>query len=517
MSNRGAAPFKPVVLVICDGWGVRDEVRGNAIALARTPNFRRMLAEFPSTTLLASGEDVGLPAGQMGNSEVGHLNLGAGRMVPQDILRIDLAIRDGSFFRNSAAVGAFEAAKSRGAAVHLMGLVSDGGVHSHENHLFALLEIARRHGPPDVFLHVFLDGRDTPPRSAPLYVKRLEDAISRVGTGRIATVSGRYFAMDRDQRWDRTEKAYSAMVPGIGMTAASPAEALANAALRGETDEFVTPTVVLDGDDPVGTIADGDAVFFFNFRADRARQLTEALTKEEFSNFSRPRRPDIAFVGMTEYKKEFALPAAFPPQKLRNILAQVWESAAIRNLRLAETEKYAHVTYFFNGGVEKEFGGESRLLIPSPRVATYDLAPRMSAPEITDTAVESIASGSYDAIVMNYANADMVGHTGRLEPTIEAVECLDACLGRILDAVLYGGGALLMTGDHGNAEQMIDPETGAAQTAHTTNPVPLIVATNADRRPLAPGGALKDVAPTLLGLMGIPVPKEMTGRDLRKG
>ena len=517
MPDRGASPPRPVVLVICDGWGVREEAPGNAIALAKTPNYRRMLAEYPWTTLRASGEDVGLPAGQMGNSEVGHLNLGAGRMVPQDILRIDLAIRDGSFFQNPAFLAACEGAKSRGGALHLMGLVSDGGVHSHESHLFALLELAARHGPPDVFVHVFLDGRDTPPQSAPVYVKRLEDAISSVGTGRIATISGRYFAMDRDNRWDRTQKAYDAIVSGIGMRAESPAEALANAALRGETDEFVAPTVVLDGDDPVGTLSPGDAAIFFNFRADRTRQLTEAITAKDFARFARGDRPGVDFVCMTEYKKEFALPAAFPPQRLVNILARVWESAAVRNLRLAETEKYAHVTYFFNGGVEKEFDGESRLLVPSPKVATYDLAPRMAAPEITEKAIEAVASGRFDAIVMNYANADMVGHTGKFEPTVEAVECLDECLGRLLGAVLDREGALLMTGDHGNAEQMIDPETGGPHTAHTTNPVPLIVATASDRRALADGGALKDVAPTILGLMGIPVPKEMTGRDLRAG
>ena len=516
MPERHGKPFRPVVLVICDGWGVRDEVEGNAIALARAPNFRRMLSEYPSTTLLASGEDVGLPAGQMGNSEVGHLNLGAGRMVPQEILRIDLAIRDGSFFRNSALRRASDAASSRQTALHLMGLVSDGGVHSHENHLFALLDLAARQGPSEVFVHAFLDGRDTPPQSAPTYVKRLEDAISRIGAGRIATISGRYFAMDRDHRWDRTGKAYDAIVHGKGHTAASAPDALASAALRGETDEFVSPTVVVEGGEPVGRVRDGDAVIFFNFRADRARQLTEAMTQVGFSGFPRGARPDAAFVCMTEYKKEFSLPVAFPPQRLVNIVAQAWEAAGIRNLRVAETEKYAHVTYFFNGGVEKEYGGESRLLVPSPKVATYDLLPEMAAPEITEKTLEAVASGRFDAIVLNYANADMVGHTGRLGPTIEAIECLDRCLGRLLEAVLGRAGALLMTGDHGNAEQMIDPESGGPQTAHTMNPVPLIIATKDDRKPLAGGGALKDVAPTILGLMGIKIPAEMTGRDLRR-
>ena len=505
------------MLVICDGWGVRDDAEGNAIEAARPANFRRMLAEFPSTALFASGEDVGLPAGQMGNSEVGHLNLGAGRMVPQDILRIDLAIRDGSFFRNPALEKACEAARSRQTALHLMGLVSDGGVHSHENHLFALLELAARSGPAAVFVHAFLDGRDTPPRSAPIYIKRLEDAISRIGRGRIGTVAGRYYAMDRDKRWDRTAKAYAALTRGVGIEAGSPAEALASASLRGETDEFVLPTVVCEEGAPIARVRDGDSVVFFNFRADRARQLTEAFTRTDFGAFPRGDPPEVSYVCMTEYKKEYGLPVAFPPQRLVNILAQVWEEAGVRNLRLAETEKYAHVTYFFNGGVEKEYGGESRLLVPSPKVATYDLQPEMSAPQITEKALEAIASDRYDAIVLNFANADMVGHTGKLQPTIEAIQCLDRCLGDLLHPVLGRGGAFLMTGDHGNAEQMIDPETGEPQTAHTTNPVPLIVATGGDRRPLAPGGALKDVAPTILGLMGIPVPREMTGRDLRQG
>ena len=514
--HRGTG-FRPVVLAICDGWGVRAESEGNAIALAKTPHYDRLLAEFPSTTLLASGEAVGLPAGQMGNSEVGHLNLGAGRMVPQDILRIDLAIRDGSFFENPALRQAYDAARARGGALHLMGLVSDGGVHSHENHLFALLELAARHGPSNVFVHAFLDGRDTPPQSAPIYVKRLDDVISRLGAGKIATISGRYYSMDRDKRWDRTQQAYDAVVRGMGKTAASAAEALADAAQRGETDEFVRPTVILDGGTPVGRVREGDAVVFFNFRADRTRQLTEAMTQTGFSGFPTPDRPDVGFVCMTEYKSEFALPVASPPQRLRRILAGVWEEAGVRNLRLAETEKYAHVTYFFNGGVEREFGGESRLLVPSPKVATYDLEPDMAAAGITDKAIEAVTSGAFDAIVMNYANADMVGHTGKLAPTIEAIECLDRCFGRLLDAIPGRGGALVMTGDHGNAEQMIDPQSGGPLTAHTTNPVPLIVATKNDRRPLAEGGALKDVAPTILGLMGIPLPGEMTGRDLRTG
>ena len=508
--------MEKIVLVICDGWGLREESSGNAIALAKTPNFTRMRREFPSTALSASGEDVGLPAGQMGNSEVGHLNLGAGRMVPQDILRIDLAIRDGSFQTNPRLLAACEHARRRGAALHLLGLLSDGGVHSHQAHLEALLRLARSEGVRRVFVHAFLDGRDTPPRSAGAYLDRLESAIAHEGAGAVATVSGRYYAMDRDRRWDRVKLAYDAMVHASGRAARSASEALALAYGKGEDDEFVVPTVITGEGGPVARISDGDAAIFFNFRADRARQMTEALTAEEFTAFDRGPRPRLHFVCMTEYKKEYALPAAFPPMTLENILAQVWEKAGVRNLRLAETEKYAHVTYFFNGGVEKAFGGESRLLVPSLKVATYDLAPRMAAPEITERALSAISSGDHDAIVMNYANADMVGHTGKLEPTIEAVEFLDMCLGMLAEAAKEHGWTLLLTGDHGNAEQMIDPATGAPHTAHTTNPVPLIVAGDPKARALRDGGALRDVAPTILGLMGIPVPPEMTGRDLRK-
>ncbi len=505
-----------VVLVICDGWGLREETSGNAIALAKTPNYTRLRTEFPATALSASGEDVGLPAGQMGNSEVGHLNLGAGRMVPQDILRIDLAIRDGSFFRNPSFLAACATAKKPGASLHLLGLVSDGGVHSHQAHLEALVELARRESVPRVFVHAFLDGRDTPPRSAGPYLERLEKTLAEKRTGAIATVSGRYYAMDRDRRWDREKIAYDAMVHGRGRAAGSAAGALALAYAGGETDEFVVPTVIAGEAGPAGRIGDGDAVIFFNFRADRARQMTEALTAKDFDAFDRGAAPRPDFVCMTEYKKEFGLPVAFPPMVLANILAAVWEKAGVRNLRLAETEKYAHVTYFFNGGVEKAYGGEERLLVPSLKVATYDLAPRMAAPEITEKALAAIASGRHDAIVMNYANADMVGHTGKLEPTIEAIEFLDMCLGMVADAVLERCGVFLMTGDHGNAEQMIDPATGAPHTAHTTNPVPLIVAGGRERRALRSGGSLRDVAPTILGLMGIPAPPEMTGRDLRE-
>jgi 2,3-bisphosphoglycerate-independent phosphoglycerate mutase len=452
----------------------------------------------------------------MGNSEVGHLNLGAGRMVPQDILRIDLAIRDGSFFRNPALVALCAGVRARGGALHLLGLLSDGGVHSHERHLDALLELARRERLSRVFVHAFLDGRDTPPESAPLYVARLEKEIAGIGAGAIASISGRYYAMDRDRRWDRVRLAYDALVHGRGRSAKDARDALRMAAEAGETDEFVRPTVIERAGAPIGPIRGEDGVVFFNYRADRAREMTEALTSRTFDAFARGDAPLPDCVGMTEYKKEFALPAAFPPETLTGILAAAWEHAGRTNLRLAETEKYAHVTYFFNGGVEKAYAGESRLLVPSARVATYDLKPEMAAPEITEKALEAVAAGGHDAIVMNYANADMVGHTGRLAETIVAIECLDVCLGRLAGAVLARGGALLMTGDHGNAEQMIDPITGEPHTAHTTNPVPLIVAAaGASGLSLAAGGSLRDVAPTLLGIQGLEPPREMTGRDLR--
>jgi 2,3-bisphosphoglycerate-independent phosphoglycerate mutase len=511
------APPRPCVLVICDGWGIGAGGEGDAIARARTPNYDRMRANFPATRLFASGEAVGLPEGQMGNSEVGHLNLGAGRMVPQDILRIDLAIRDGSFFENPALGQACASAKRSGGSLHLLGLVSDGGVHSHERHLFTLLELARRNEVDRVFVHAFLDGRDTPPRSALRFLEALDRAFAETGRGAVATVSGRYYAMDRDRRWDRVKKAYDAMVHGRGRSARAPSAAVEAAYARGESDEFVEPTVIERGGNPIGRIEDGDSVVFFNVRADRARQMTQALTAREFDGFDRGQpRPSVHFVGMTEYKKEFALPAAFPPLELRNILAEVWGRAGRTNLRVAETEKYAHVTYFFNGGVEQEFPGESRILVPSPKVSTYDLAPEMSAGPITEEACAAVESGRYDAIVLNYANADMVGHTGKIGPTISAVEYLDGCIGRLLERILEQGGVLLMTGDHGNAEQMIDSETGEPQTAHTTNPVPLIVAGAAEARSLADGGSLRDVAPTLLGIMRIAVPREMTGRDLRR-
>ena len=515
MNDSRRSLARPVVLAICDGWGVSPGREGNAIALARTPRYDRMLREFPNTTLSASGEDVGLPDGQMGNSEVGHLNMGAGRMVPQDILRIDLAIRDGSFFRNAALRDLCDRVREREGALHLLGLLSDGGVHSHERHLHALLELARREGLSRVFVHAFLDGRDTPPESARLFLSRLDGEMQSRRAGRVGTISGRYYAMDRDRRWDRVKLAYDAMVHARGRKATTVEDALRLAAAAGETDEFVLPTVIESAGAPIPIIGPRDGVVFFNYRADRAREMTEALTAPDFEGFDRGTAPRPAFVGMTEYKEEFGLPAAFPPQSLDGILADAWEGSGAANLRLAETEKYAHVTYFFNGGRERSFRGESRVLVPSAKVATYDRLPEMAAPEITEEALRAISAGSFDAIVMNYANADMVGHTGRLPETIRAVECLDACLGRVCDAVLSTGGVFVMTADHGNAEQMIDPVTGEPHTAHTSNPVPFIIAGAASRGALIPGGALRDVAPTILGMMGIPAPPGMTGTDRR--
>jgi len=500
-----------VLLLICDGWGHAPASPGNAITLARTPIFDRWLKEYPSALLEASGEAVGLPAGVMGNSEVGHLTLGAGRMVPQDLLRIDLALRDGSFFENAALEEACRQARRKGATLHLMGLLSDGGVHSHERHLAGLVAMAGKQRVPRLRVHVFTDGRDTPPKSARPFIQRLEKELAPVG-GRIATVSGRYYAMDRDKRWDRVARAYAALVFSSGLQAESADAAIEAAYARGESDEFIQPTVILDNGEPSGPIRDGDVVVFFNFRADRARQITRALTEPDFAEFPRPKPPKTHFFCFTEYKKEFGLPCAFPPQELTGILADVWARHGVANLRLAETEKYAHVTYFFNGGVEKAYPGEERVLVPSWKGATYDLHPEMSAAQITEAAVTALRGGKFGAHVVNFANADMVGHTGKLPETIAAIETLDRCFGILEAACREQGVILLMTADHGNAEQMIDPATGEPQTAHTTNPVPLIVCASGGA--LRGGGTLADVAPTLLGIQGLDLPPEMKGRDL---
>lgn len=508
---------KPIVLTVLDGWGYRAETRGNAIALARKPAYDELLKKFPNTLVQTSGPAVGLPEGQMGNSEVGHLNIGAGRVVHMDITRIDLMILNGDFFSQPLLLEAMQRGRER--QLHLLGLVSDGGVHSQLEHLFALLRMARQNHVERVSVHCFTDGRDTPPTSGIDYVRRLEQKMREYGVSRIATVIGRYFAMDRDNRWERIEKAYRVMTHGdAAHRATEPTDALRQSYERGATDEFVEPVVITesDGATPRGLIRDDDAVIFFNFRADRARQTTRALAEPGFDKIADPRRPkNLCYVAMTQYEKTWPwLRYVLAPEKVEHILAQVFADLNLRNLRCAETEKYAHVTYFFNGGVEKPFGGEDRILVPSPKVATYDLKPEMSAAGITDTVVKAIEKGEFDVIVMNYANADMVGHTGRLEAAIKAVEAVDAGLGRIYQALKPRGGAWIITADHGNAETMIDPVTGGPHTYHTTNPVPFILVDEADGA-LRPGGSLRDVAPTLIGLLGGEQPAEMTGRDLR--
>jgi 2,3-bisphosphoglycerate-independent phosphoglycerate mutase len=512
---------KPIVLTVLDGWGCRAETRGNAIALARKPNYDRLLAEFPNTQVLTSGPTVGLPEGQMGNSEVGHLNIGAGRIVHMDITRIDLAIESGALFQEALLLSAME--RGRQHQLHLLGLLSNGGVHSHLDHLFALLRMARENKVERVFVHCFMDGRDTPPHSGLEFIQQLQQKMRELGVGRIASISGRYYAMDRDNRWERIERAYRAVVHGhADVRFADPVAALRKSYEQGVTDEFVAPLVITSGPGPtdpgVGPIHDDDAVICFNFRADRARQMTRAIAEPGFDKFSDPSRPqNLFFVAMTQYDKSFSwLQYLFGPEKLEHILAQVFAEAGLRNLRVAETEKYAHVTYFFNGGVEKPFPGEERVLVPSPKVATYDLMPEMSAADITDAVVHAVEKGDFDAIIMNFANADMVGHSGKLQAAIRAVETVDICLGRIFQTLRPRGGAWIITADHGNAETMIDPVTGGPHTYHTTNPVPFISLSEDGFARLRSGGALRDIAPTLLGVLGLPKPAEMTGRDLRE-
>src|SRR6266481_5216814 len=511
---------KPIVLTVLDGWGYRAETKGNAIALARKPAYDGLIQRFPNTLIHTSGPFVGLPEGQMGNSEVGHMNMGAGRIVHMDITRIDLLIAN----KQLPSVLLFQQAMERGRArqLHFAGLLSDGGVHSHIQHLFALLEMAKQQKVEKVLVHCFMDGRDTPPNSGRDYVRQLQQKMRELGIGEIATLVGRYYAMDRDNRWERIELAYRAMVHGEAeVRTDDPVAALQRSYEQGVTDEFVKPIVVTKGSGasstPVGLIRDDDAVIFYNFRADRARQLTYALAAPDFAKFSDAKRPkNLFFVAMTQYEKTWSwLKYVIAPEKLEHILAQVFAELQYRNLRCAETEKYAHVTYFFNGGVEKPFGGEERILVPSPKVATYDLKPEMSAAGITDTVVKVIEMGEFDAIIMNYANADMVGHSGKLDAAIKAVEAVDAGLARIYQALKPRGGAWIITADHGNAETMIHPITGGPHTYHTTNPVPFICVTENDALQLAPGGALRDIAPTMLGILGEPAPPDMTGRDLR--
>jgi 2,3-bisphosphoglycerate-independent phosphoglycerate mutase len=506
----------PLVLVVLDGWGLRPEREYNAIALAHTPVYDALVARYPHGQLVASGEAVGLPSGQMGNSEVGHMNLGAGRVVYQDLTRIDRSIRDGDFFTNPALVAAMDRCGGGRQALHLIGLVSDGGVHSHTRHLYALVQMASERKLPRVYIHVITDGRDTSPTGGRAYVGELEDVLRRAGTGRIASVSGRYYAMDRDKRWDRTRLAYDAIVRGLGVERArSSAEVIERSYAAGITDEFIKPSVIVDADDrAIGPMAAGDSVVFFNFRADRMRQLTRAIAFEDFDGFDRVEHPNVHCTTMTEYDQTHGLPIAFTTDQLTGSLAEVLQAQSVTNLRLAETEKYAHVTYFFNCGEERPYRGEERLLVPSPKVATYDLKPEMSAHGITDALVADIERRHHLAVICNYANADMVGHTGRLDAAIAAVETLDACLGRIAMAIQQTNGVLIVTADHGNAEQMWDSELNAPHTAHTSNPVPVILVDDQARGRRLRDGSLRDVAPTMLRLLGFEVAREMTGRSL---
>jgi 2,3-bisphosphoglycerate-independent phosphoglycerate mutase len=515
---------RPIVLTVLDGWGYRPETTGNAIALARKPNYDRLLKEFPNSLIQSSGPYVGLPEGQMGNSEVGHLNIGAGRIVQMDITRVDQLISSGEFLRHPLLLEAMNRGRTR--QLHLMGLVSNGGVHSQIEHLFALLRMARENKLEKVFVHCFMDGRDTPPESGIDSLCALEQKMREYGVGQIASVSGRYYAMDRDNRWERVELAYKAVVHGESETKSSDPIAVMRASYeKGVTDEFVIPVAITTApapDKPAvprGAIRDDDAVIFFNFRADRARQMTRALIEPAFDKFVDPSRPkNLCFVAMTQYEKTWPwLRYLLAPEKLEHILANVFADLSYKNLRVAETEKYAHVTYFFNGGVEKPFPGEERLLVASPKVPTYDLKPEMSAAGITDAVIHAIEKGEFDAIIMNFANADMVGHSGKLEPTIKAVETIDECLGRIYQTLRPRGGAWIITADHGNAETMIDPVTGGPHTYHTTNPVPFVLVTDDAHARLKTGGSLRDIAPTILGMVGASEPREMSGHDLRNG
>ena len=527
---------RPLVLTILDGWGYRAETANNAIALARKPTYDKLLREYPNTLIQASDHFVGLPDGQMGNSEVGHLNIGAGRIVQMDITRIDAQIASGEFAKNPPVAMAMKRAREAGRQLHLFGLCSDGGVHSQLEHLYALLRTAREYGLTRVFVHAFMDGRDTPPTSGAGYIAQLEQKMREYGVGKVATVSGRYYAMDRDKRWERERKAFDAMVPGKAEGGAYPnaAARLTECYNNGVTDEFIVPFVVVDAaGKPVAQIRDEDVCINFNFRSDRAREITRVLTRESGLNKQGGRDLDgwealdqtiprseipknLYYLCMTQYDKLYELPIVMPPESLDNILANVLAKHQLRNLRVAETEKFAHVTYFFNGGIETPFAGEERVLIPSLKVATYDLAPEMKAEAIGDAIVKAINDASFDLIVSNFANADMVGHSGKLEPTIKAIEAIDAQLGRIYKAIREKNGSWLITADHGNAEQMVDLVTGAPHTAHTTNPVPLIyVAEEAHKYRLRADGSLRDISPTLLAILDLDEPKQMTGGDLR--
>lgn len=505
---------KPTALIILDGFGLRGDTAGNAVAQAKKPNYDRYWSQFPHTTLTACGEAVGLPEGQMGNSEVGHLNIGAGRVVYQDLTRISKSIRDGEFFDNETILGAVRHAKTNGKKLHLYGLLSDGGVHSHIEHLFALLEVCNREKLDDVYIHAFLDGRDVAPDSAVRYMERLQAKIAELGTGRIATVQGRYYAMDRDKRWERTEKSYCAMVYGEGPKYIDPMAAIKESYEKSIFDEFVMPTVIVKEDgSPVGLVETGDAVVFFNFRPDRAIQLSQVFTNSDFRGFDRGEKfpTDLYYVCLTLFSESVDGFVAYKPKNLDNTLGEVLVQNNLKQLRIAETEKYPHVTFFFSGGRDVELPGETRILINSPKVATYDLQPEMSAYEVAEACVKEIEAERQDVIILNFANPDMVGHSGLLEPTIKAVEATDECLGKVVDAVLAKGGVVLITADHGNAD-LVTNEDGTRNTAHTTNPVPFIVTDESVT--LRDDGILADIAPTILDILGVSKPAEMTGQSI---
>ncbi|MGZ8213004.1 MAG: 2,3-bisphosphoglycerate-independent phosphoglycerate mutase [Methylosarcina sp.] len=505
---------KPLVLLILDGFGYSVEKEYNAIAMAKTPCWDKLQSDYPMTLINCSGSVVGLPDDQMGNSEVGHIHIGSGRYVPQDFSKVNDAIKNGSFFDNEVLLKAVRLAKEKGKALHIMGLLSPGGVHSHENQIMAMLELAAKNGLDKIYIHAFLDGRDVPPKSAASSIELMESKIKELGTGRIVSIVGRFYAMDRDKRWDRVKQAYDLIAKGqASYYVRSAQEGLEAAYNRGETDEFVMPTAILTSDHHTVALDPEDSVVFMNFRADRAREISQALTATVFDSFDRDREPHTGyFCTLTEYHEDFDYDIAFPSVDIKNGLGEVLSNLGMKQLRLAETEKYAHVTFFLNGGVDTPFPGEDRILVPSPKVRTYDMQPEMSAPEVTDHLVNAITGGEYDVIICNYANCDMVGHTGVLTAAIAAVEAVDASLQRILDALRTVGGRMLLTADHGNIEQMLDKETGQPHTAHTTNQVPLVYVCG--DKPLASGGSLSDLAPTMLDILGVDKPSEMTGRSL---
>ena len=502
---------KVTMLMILDGFGINEKKEGNAIKLANTPNLDKLFAKNPNTIIRTSGLDVGLPEGQMGNSEVGHTNIGAGRIVYQELTRITKSIEDGDFFSNPELVAAIENCKKHNSKLHVMGLLSDGGVHSHIRHLYAVLELAKRKDFDNVFVHCFMDGRDTPPASGEAFLAKLERKMQEKGVGKIASITGRFYAMDRDKRWERVKKAYDALVNGIGEKSTSATKAIEDSYQKEIFDEFVVPTLICNGDEPIATIGENDSVIFFNFRPDRAREITRSLVDKEFNGFERKYFP-LHYVCFTNYDETIKnVSVVFKKAEIKNTFGETVSNRALTQLRIAETEKYAHVTFFFNGGEEKQYKGEDRILVPSPKVETYDMQPEMSAVEVTDKVIEAIESKKYDTIILNYANPDMVGHTGKLEAAIKAIETIDTCVGRVVEALEKVNGTALITADHGNSEQMIDYTTGEPHTAHTTNPVPLIlVGKSAVLKP----GRLADLAPTMLDIMGIPKPAEMTGESL---